>query len=443
MPFLALHAQVLRAAWDNIRTSFWFVPVLMACAGLVLAALGPALDRLMTGHLLAYRIGREDALQGLSTILTSMFTMTSLVFSITVVVLTLGASQFGPRLIRNFMARKLTQIVLGTYVMTIVFCLLLLARLGRGEGAQAAAPFTLPLAFGLTLASVILLIFHIHLLARSMQSETIIGLVGTELDDGISQLETSGDDREETGNLLPEGFEKNARYIGVPRQGYVQTIEFDALTDVAHRAGLLVVFDFRPGDYVIVGGRQIGLYPASAVTPQVEQQILRTVTLGDNRTPVQDLEFSIRHLVEIAVRALSPGINDPYTATAVIDRLSGSLSRLMAARMPAGLFRDTAGEVRVICERPTHASLIGSAFDQIRQSGSDKPLVLIHMAQAIGRLAEAAPTPELVSVLGGELGLIRETAMRCVGRAADRDAVTKRIAAAQSALHAAGRRLSG
>jgi uncharacterized membrane protein len=156
---------------------------------------------------------------------------------------------------------------------------------------------------------------------------------------------------------------------------------------------------------------------------------------------VQDVAFSIRHLVEIAARALSPGVNDPYTAAAVVDRLSGSLARLMAARMTPGVFRDAEGQVRVVCERPTHASLLSAAFDQIRQSGADKPLVLIHLARAVGQIAEVLRTLDHAQMLRDQLRLIADTAEFSVGNRDDLAAVAHAIASARDELDDAVRRL--
>lgn len=438
------HAALLRAAWDSVRTSFWFVPMLMAGGGAGLAALSPLLDAWASRTALAYVITREDALQLLGTILTSMITMTSLVFSITMVVLTLAASQFGPRLIRTYMARRTTQVVLGTFAMTIVFCLLLIARIGQTGGEAASAPASIPGAVGLTLVSVAMLIVHIHILARSMLSETIIELVGRELDAGIAELEPLDGDTHDAdpAAALPPGFEEEALFVGLPRQGYVQAIALDDLTEAAEAAGVVVGFRFRPGDYVIANGRQVAIHPAESATPDVRARILDTFAIGPHRTPVQDLAFAIRHLVEIAARPLSPGINDPYTAAAVVDRLSGSLSRLMAARMPPGILRDAAGQVRVVCERPSHASLVSTAFDQIRQSGADKPLVLIHLAGAVGRIADAACTQVQVALLRDQLRQIGEAAAHRVDSPDDRAAVAQSVEAAVGALDAAERRLS-
>jgi uncharacterized membrane protein len=439
------HLQYLRAAWDDVSTSFWFVPTLVAISGGVMAALAPALDAWAGERVpFAYVIAREDALQLLGTILTSMITMTSLVFSITMVVLTLAATQFGPRLIRTYMARRQTQLVLGTFALTIVFCLLLIARVGQTEGQAASAPASIPAAVGLTLVSVLMLILHIHLLARSMLSETIIELVGRELDEGISELAhlRDGGTEEEPAAVLPADFDKDAHLFGPPRQGYVQAIDFADLVETAEAADVLIGFRFRAGDYLIAGGRQIGVHPAASATEELQRRVAGAFTLGPHRTPVQDAGFSIRHLVEIAARALSPGVNDPYTAAAVVDRLSGSLSRLMAARMPPGVFRDGAGWVRVVCERPTHASLVGVAFDQIRQSGADKPLVLIHLARTVGRIADVLRTRDQAQALRDQLRLIAETAEAHVGNGDDRAAVARAVGSAREALDDAERRLT-
>jgi uncharacterized membrane protein len=268
-----------------------------------------------------------------------------------------------------------------------------------------------------------MLILHIHLLARSMMSETIIDLVGRELDQGIAELAAAdGAPEEDPRAALPAGFEAEAVRCGVARQGYVQAIEFAELVAMAREAGVVVGFHFRAGDHLVAHGREIAVHPA-------------------DRTPVQDLEFSVRHLVEVALRALSPGVNDPYTAAAVIDRLSASLTRLVAARLPPGVFRDAEGATRVVCERPTHASLIGAAFDQIRQNGGDKPFILIHLAEAVGKIAVAVRTGEQAAALREQLRLIEEAAGRRIDSPDDAGAVARRLEAAAGVLGAAERRI--
>lgn len=431
------HVHFLRVQWDAITTSFWFVPALMGLAAIWMAAQIPKVDGAVgeDPHWLVYVGVQRDARDIVGTLLASMITMTSLVFSITMVVLTLAASQFGPRLVRNFMASRRTQFVFGTYVLTIIFCLLLYGAIGWRPGDGPYPYVSVSVAIGLTLLSVALLILHVHGLARSLVSETVIELVGQELDDGIANLEPlekgAGQDPEAA---LPADFEEKAAFCGLRRGGYVQTIEFEDIIDAARSAGVIVALRFRAGDYVVEGGRDIGVYPAEQFNPELRDAIARAFTIGPNRTPVQDLEFSIRHLVEVAVRALSPGINDPYTAVAVIDRLSASLARLMSRALPRGVLADETGETRVIWERPTYASLVGAAFRQIRQNGGDKPLVLLHLLAAIQRIAPHVRTGSQRDVLNDELQTIAETARREVKDPADLARVEQHVRATSEGL---------
>ena len=431
------HIQFLRTCWDALRTSFWFLPALMGLVALVMAAVAPSIDGSLgtRGPWFVYVSAPEDARNLLGNLFSSMITMASLVFSITMVVLTLAASQFGPRLIRTFMASRRTQLVLGTYVMTITFCLLCFASIGWRQGEEPFPYLSVTFAIALTLLSVALLIVHIHALARSIMSETIIGLVGRELDDGIEDLvplgEGPGDDPEAA---LPDDFAEKAARSGLRQAGYIQAIEFAEIVRIAQDSDVLVGLYFRAGDYVIEGGKGIGIYPTERAGPDLHEAIARTITVGTHRTPAQDLEFSVRHLVEIAVRALSPGVNDPYTAAAVINQLSASLGRLMNRELPRGVFSDAEGTMRVICERPTYASLLGASFHQIRQNGGDKPLILIHLLDAIERIASRARTESQREALREELRRVSDTAEREIDDPADLATIRKRALVASRAL---------
>jgi uncharacterized membrane protein len=435
----------LRTAWDNIRTSFWFVPSIMMVAAIGLAAFGFWLDFRFTGRAAqsvpwwVYVSAPDDARNVLSTLLSSMITMTSLVFSITMVVLSLAANQFGPRLIRNFMASPETQTVLGTFVMTILYCLIVLATIGW-RGSEGLFSFsTITIAIALMAVSVALLVLFIHTLARSIVSETVIEGVGRELDDILDELELLPsrllqDDPEDA---LPENFEQRSACFGPAAPGYIQAIEFDRLVETGRSCGVLIGLRFRPGDYVAKGGRGIAICPGERDSPALREKILGAIVVGVHRTPVQDPEFPIRHLVEIGVRALSPGTNDPYTAVAVVHRLSASLSRLMGRALPRGVFRDGSGAVRVVCPRPSYASLTGAALDQIRQNGADKPLVVIHLLEALARIAEHVSFPSQVAVLAEQLRMIEEDAEREIASSSDQAAVKARVEETRRAVEGA------
>ena len=428
-----------QTGWDSLRTSFWFVPTLMAIGGAALTGLSLLMEWVTANRpgsvpWFVYVSGVQDARDITSTLLSSMMTMASLVFSITMVVLTLAAGQFGPRLVRNFMAAGATQLVLGTFIMTIVHCLLALSAIGWHEGQEQMPFFTVTVAIVLSLISVGLLVLHLHVLARSIMSETVIARVGRELDatvDGFGELEPEQSDPDA---LLPEDFYDRAFFCGPGSTGYVRAIDFARLVAIAEEADVLVGLTFRPGDFVIQKGGAIGIYPAERASADIAEAVADTIALGAHRTPVQDPDFSVRHLIEIAVRALSPGINDPYTAISVVNQLSGSLARLFGRDLPDAVVRDEGGTVRVICPRPTYASLVAAAFDQIRQSGAAMPVVMIHLVQAIERMAPHVRAEEQQRALADQLEQIVETARRAVPDAADREDVEARARTAREAL---------
>ena len=438
----ALYAvQRLRTHWDYLRTSFWFVPAVMGLAALgalwlSLAVEGRLVDLLGTEAPWPLYVGnRGDARDILSTVLSSMITMASLVFSITMVVLTLAASQFGPRLIRNFMASRQTQFVLGTFVMTIVYCLLALTIVARRSEDQSLPSVTVTVAIALAIVSVAFLVLHLHVLARSIVSETVIERVGKELDDLLAALppldpEKPDPPRRSDADLPEEGV----ALLGPETAGYVQAIEIGRLLEVARAADVQVQLRFRAGDYVLEGGHSIGVRPATRLDDRLAAQIRRSIVIGAHRTPTQDPDFAIRHQVEIAVRALSPGINDPYTAVSVLNRLSASLARLMRRKLPTGEYRDDDGRVRLLTPAPTYAGMLTAAFGQIRQNGGDKPVIVLYLLQAISRTAEHARIPEQWEALRRELEIVAAGARRRIDDPADRAAIADRIEEAERSI---------
>lgn len=431
----------LKALWEYLRTSFWFVPALMALGAGALLVGAEAYDRAVepvdTASLpwFVYVGAAEDARDILSTLLSSMITMATLVFSITMVVLTLAASQFGPRLIRSFMASPQTQLVLGAFVMTIVYCLLVLAFIASRDGAGRSSYMGVTVALALVLVSLGLLVFFLHTLARSIVSETVIERVGLELDALIDALEpVSRGASAPAADALPENFLRRAAFFGPARAGHVQVIDAESLAALADEADVLIALRFRAGDYVAQGGRGIGVCPAERVTDDLAAAIRRAILVGTHRTPVQDPEFSIRHLVEIAVRALSPGVNDPYTAIAAIDRLSASLARLMGRRLPSGAWRGSDGGLRAVVPMPTHATLLNAAFDQLRQNGAKMPVIAIHLLEALARIAEHARLPEQREALREQCRIVTEAARRDIADPSDLADITRRAEAAERAV---------
>jgi uncharacterized membrane protein len=438
----------VRVVREKLRTSLWLVPTLMAGFAVALSAAATIADGVVAdadpGNMPIYFFVStpSDARDILSALLTSMITMTSLVFSITMVVLSLAANQFGPRLIRSFMSSRQTQLALGAFVMTSVYCLLQLGSVGSSMETAVEAYPSVSLGIALTLMSVLVLVSYLHFLARSIVSETVIERLGLDILKMLSELDDRAEDRNhEPREALPEGFDQNTRFFGPGSDGFVQSVDVERLLVLAQKRDVLIVFSFKPGDYVITGGGGIGIFPASRWTPELQDQVSGALMIGSGRTSTQDPEFAIRHLVEMAVRALSPGINDPYTAVAVLAQLSAGLAHLMSRALPSSIIAGVDGKARIVLPRPTYASLVGAAFNQIRQNAVQKPFVLMHLIEAIERIADHTQLPQQCDLLEEHLAAAVD-ANRGVGRF-DQDAVRLRAEAASAAIANARERILG
>lgn len=246
--------QHIRTLLDYLQTSFWFVPSLMVLLAVGLVVVGLAIDDELKNlsrndlHWIIYMSRAEDARQLLSTLFTSMITMASLVFSITMVVLTLAAKHFGSRLARNFMDNFRTQVVLGTFVMTIVYCLLILSSVGSLGASDISRPYaTVSIAIVLVLLSVCLLVLYLHSLARTIMSETVIERVGRELDKILNALKPlqPGSLIEIPEKMLPTDFKERAVFFGSDGAGYVQAVELEQVIEAAKKSDILVRLYFR------------------------------------------------------------------------------------------------------------------------------------------------------------------------------------------------------
>ena len=417
--------NLLRRWLDTLRTSLWPLPALMTAAAVVFYVLAVRIDphvaSLPDGPLrhITYVGAPDQVRELLSTLLTSMITTASLVFSITMVVLTLAASQFGSRLIRNFMASFQTQFVLGMFMMTSVYCLLLLTAFGpRASGDAAIAYMSVSLAVALSFISLALLVIHFHTLATSIVSESLIEAVGKELDEGVRTLERGASSPHPDSPVQSDRI-RDAAKVRLSKAGYVQVIDFDTIAAAAQNADVLIFLPFQTGDFVVPDADPIGIHPPERATPELARILRRAILIGVHRTPVQDLEYSIRHLVEIAVRAMSPAINDPYTAVAVIQRLSATWPQIFARELPTGTVQDADGTPRVIFPPLSHRSLLKASFNQIRQTAADKPFVLIHLLKAFEQLAHSTVTAGQRADLEEQVHAVTEDAEREVANSKD------------------------
>ncbi|HEY0834659.1 MAG TPA: DUF2254 domain-containing protein [Azospirillum sp.] len=433
--------------WERLRTALWPVPLGMLLLTVLLfegaIRVDDAVSREWVMRTWWLRSGSgDDARNLLSTLVSAIITMSSVVFSITIVALSLAANQFGSRLVRTYMADMRTKLALGLFTMTIVYCLLALRLVEKDMPAAQIPHVTVTVGLVLGLTCVLVLLFFLHRVARSIVADEVIRRVTGELEESIAGLPPLPPQHrpEATDDALPGDFDTHAVILTARREGYIQAVEYDRLVALAARHGIVLRLDVRPGDFMCRDGWLGAACPGGSVTPDVADAIQALIRTGARRTPTQDLEFSLRHLVDIALRALSPGINDANTALVVVEHLRGALSRLLGKDIPGPVHRDASGAVRVVGKANSHAGILDAALNQIRQAAANQPAVVIHLLGAIGRMAEHVRLPEQRAALLHHARLIAAAGLRGPGESRDRHDIEEALADAERKLEQAMRK---
>ncbi len=405
----------LTALWNRAKDSLWFVPTFMTLGAGALAFGAIQLD--MAGLLPRSEVGlwifsgsASGARGVLTAIASGLITVTGVVFSVTIVALQLASTQFTPRILRNFMADRGNQVVLGAFIGTFTYALLVL-RVVRGgadpAGADAAAAgatgagaagstafvpnIAVTGAVVLTVVSIGLLIYFIDHSARSVQASTIIHRVMHDGMRALSRLvpETvgiAGDD--DVAAVLPAA---PGRLVDSERSGYVQGLNHEALLDLLEGGNRTVRIERQVGDFVLPGTVLATVWPSGSDSDDTAGAIRDAFVLGRQRTPHMDLELAFIELVDIAVKALSPGINDPTTATLCVDRIIELLLAFGRRDPPGRVRRADHGRSALILPRLELVSLMDLAFDQIRHFGAGNPRFARTLLERLEQLGALLP----------------------------------------------------
>jgi uncharacterized membrane protein len=383
--------------WHAARESLWALPGGLVLAGVILAIALVDLDRSLAldhrgGRIWSFGGGADGARGVLEAIAGSLITVTGTVFSITIVTLQLASTQFTPRVLRTFMRDRGVQAVLGVFIGTFTYCLLVLraVRSQSSDGARFVPGVSVVVAIALALVSVGFLIFFIHHMARAIQVDSVLARVtsdGTRLTeirfpDGIGDAQQLSLEE-----ATPPGA---AASVAAPASGYLHYISADALFGIRTDEPLTIRVDRIVGDFVFAGEALASVWPAASADDRADA-IRRGFALGMERTLEQDVELPVRQLADIAVKALSPGVNDPTTAVACVDRLAELLLRLARRGAPAIAHGRPGSRVRLIVRAPSFARLVETAFAQIRHFGVSDAVVARHLMDTLGRLNELVP----------------------------------------------------
>lgn len=388
----------LKILLGKLTAGYWFIPTVMALSAVALAYLGVRLDAAVEDDTLAswwlsYTGGPAGARSVLSTIASSMINVAGVVFSITVVVLSLATQQFGTYILRSFLRDKGNQVVLGAFVATYLYCLLVLRSVRGGDGLTSSSfvPYiSVTLALLLAVISLGLLIFFIHHLARSIRSSNLVARAGAELVDSIGRLFP-----EEIGEAFyedPSPPQLSGQSVKSPDAGYLEGVDGEKLMSAAVDSQVVIVVRVQPGDFVATGDELAlvsGKVDSESGEP-VAKAVRAAFILGSERTIDQDISFGIETLVELAVRGLSPGINNTVTAVQCIDQLREGFSRLMDRKWPAAARKDGDGVARVYAAPRPFEELLDGAFGRLIFSAQNQPDVLLHLLQTLEALSAKA-----------------------------------------------------
>jgi uncharacterized membrane protein len=419
---------------DNIRSSFWAIP----CLAIILAILLALINVWVDTHVInaeslgwSWSSGMEGMRGALSTTAAAILGAAGVSFSITIASLTLASQQFGPRLIRNFMRDRFIQTVLGFFAATFVYCMLtmLLSDIFATDNYVPAS--TLAVTLTLIIVDLVLLTLFLHHICVSIQVDKIIADVFEAL---LEQLEFHC----ENGNTAPCDDQQAVRLIEALRQtpdhsssrhdGYLRYIDYDGLLSFAEANNLLMHVQVRAGDYILKG-QVLCQYCRDAGQSTIELNNEKFFIIDKARTELQDLEYSIRQLVEIALRALSPGINDPFTAMTCIDRLGSALNHIAHSNLPGKLLYDSSNAPRLIRKCSEFSALVELAFNQIRQNAANHADVTIKLLETITSLAKLVPDPQQCQPLSMQTSMIMQKLHDSTPAPMDYDAVVRRYEA--------------
>lgn len=434
----------VRHFWYGLRTNYWFVPGVCLVASVALAWGLTALDHqaqvAWPGPLAWLQLhDPATARTVLATVASSLITVVSLVFSLTMVVLVLASSQFGSRLVQTFIGKRSNQWVLGVFVGTFLYCLLVLFLERPGPEGLFVPQFSTAAALVLGAASVIVLVFFFHEVAQSIQAESVIALVARDLEASIERLLPAADEpAPDAGRPEREGAPLPAlrTVVSADGEGFLQGVDYAALVAAARGIDAALFVHRRPGSFVIRGGALAVVRSRESVPEETLAAVRRAFRYGPHRSPLQDIEFAIYQLVEVAVRALSPGVNDPFTAMACIDRLGAALARLAARRPAPGIYRDDDGTVRVEAEMLGFHDYVQTAFSQIRQHARGDVAVLGRMLETLDSLAPQLRNEAQRVAVRAQAEMVCRAARDAVPEGSDLDHLEARFRAVTEALEA-------
>jgi uncharacterized membrane protein len=395
----------LRDFQDKIRATYWYLPLLMSLLGAILAVVLYWISQMLPSSLplnVIPSMTTADARGALAAIAETTIGVIGVVFSIMLVPLTIASSQYGSVIMRSFMRDRATQIVLGAYGAATFYSLILMTILPAGATILLIhAQVPVWISFCMLLLDLVILFYFIHHVAESLQAATVIEQISKELEEVIkdyplAKAMDSFDSRQDEVHVLRDTLLREGKAITSDGEGYVRAIDYGKLMRIAVECKSVLYLRRQSGDFVSRGDRLLLAWPGleSAIS-----NVNRAYFLGGNRTLYQDAEYGIYIIVTIAVRALSPAINDPVTPVMCLNRIGAALGMLAERISPSPYFCDNDNQLRIISDPVSFERLVGVAFNMIREYGRGNAEVLMKMLETIGMISTHASSEAQRTVL--------------------------------------------
>lgn len=417
--------------FSRLNSSYWFVPLVVTLTGVALALSLLFLDSRFSldpeGPLAPLRpSSAEGARALLSAVIGAMITAISVTFSVTIVALTVAAQHFGPRVLNSFVRQTSAQVVLGTFMATFAYSVLALGAI-RGSGPDADVPeLTVSGAVSLVVISIGALIYYVHHISTTLQIGELASAIVVDLRGAVSRMDAAEVDATADGPREVPEPPADAAIVPAGESGYMQRIDYEALVRLASARDAVVWIRREPGAFVIAGTALALVHPAGAYDDGFGRSVRHACVVGRDRTLWHDPEFAVKQLVEIALRALSPGINEPFTAITCIDRLAEGLACAAKAPPPRRAWPDASGRTRVFTRTPSFATLLHAAFDPIRIFAGANPGIYARLLESVAELGRVAVREGDRAVLRQHADAIRRVAERAIADSEDRAYVESR-----------------
>ncbi|SFK56850.1 Uncharacterized membrane protein [Nitrosomonas aestuarii] len=427
---------MIRLFWEKLLTTIWFVPTIIA-TGLVITAIGLlSLDQLVNVHSWSwtgiFQIGTTGIRQVLVVTTGAIISLTGVVFSISVVALTLAANQFGSKILHNFLRDNKNKIVLGILIGSFLYGLTLLSFIDTHPDSTQQVPIISVIgSLLLTVLAVIGLIYFIHYISTTIQADQIISLIGQELNQAIEKTLLDLDDRQtiqsakQKWDIATHALPVETVYAAT--SGYVEFIDLLKLNKIAEEENQHIELLLRPGHFVIESAPMMRIYDSEDISESYPDTLRENISLGRKRTPFSDIEFAIMQLLQIALRALSPGINDSLTAISCIDWLSSSLGRMTNKRFPCDYLEDQNGIIRLKKHEFGFADAADTMFHPLRQNARGNEMVMIHLLETISRILQVSKNSQYSQALFHHAELILEASKESFQSTSDKNEIIERF----------------